>query len=421
MALSELAVRKAKALPDRAIKLTDGRGLYILISASGKYWRFDYRFNGKRKTLALGVYPDVPLASPKTSGNVPHIDGARERLDQARKLLAQGIDPGASRKAHREAGSERAANSFEIIAREWLAKQSTELDPVTHAKAAALLEKWAFPWIGGKPIAEITARDLLESVLRRVEQSGKLETAAHRLKQRCGQIFRYAIATGRAERDPVPDLRGALSTAKTRSHSAITDPVKIGQLLRAIDGFDGQFATLCALKLTPMLFVRPGELRRAEWKEIDINGAQWSIPAEKMKMDAPHIVPLATQAVAILSELRPLTGNGQYVFPGARSWQRPMSENTVNAALRRLGYDGSEIVAHGFRSMASTLLNEQGWSPDVIERQLAHTERNEVRRAYNRAKYLPERRKMMQAWADYLDGLRAGSGNVVPILRVSAR
>ncbi len=252
----------------------------------------------------------------------------------------------------------------------------------------ALLEKWAFPWIGSRPITEITPRELLDQVLRRVEEAGKIETV-HRLKQRCGQVFRYAIATGRAERDPSPDLQGALSTAKTRSHTAaIIEPAKIGVLLRAIDGYQGSFVARCALRLTPLVFVRPGELRRAEWAEFDLDEALWSIPAEKMKMDAPHVVPLSRQGIAILRELHSLTGKGTYVFPGLHSKQRPMSENTVNLALRRMGYSGNEIVAHGFRSMASTLLNEQGWPPDVIERQLAHAERNEVRRAYNRAKYL---------------------------------
>ena len=256
---------------------------------------------------------------------------------------------------------------------------------------------------------------MLESVLRRVEREGKLETA-HRLKQRCGQVFGYAVQSGRAEQNPAAGLRGVLSTARVRNHAAITEPLKVGALLRAIETYDGSFVTKCALRLTPYLFVRPGELRFAEWSEIDIEASQWSIPAEKMKMDAPHLVPLAKQAVAILRELRPLTESGRYVFPGLHNRQRPMSENTVNLALKRLGYTGDEMVAHGFRSMASTLLNELGWAPDVIERQLAHAERNEVRRAYNRAKYLPERRDMMQAWADYLDALRANT-SVIPIKR----
>ncbi len=407
MALTDIQVRQAKADLNKPIKLSDGKGLYVLVTASGKYWRFDYRFAGKRKTLALGVYPDVPLASAKILNGM-RVIGARERRDDARTLLAQGIDPSAARQALRQASVERAANSFEIIAREWLVKEQSALEVTTHRKAKALLEKWVFPWIGGRPIAEITGRELLESVLRRVEAAKKLETT-HRVKQRCSQIFRYAIATGRAERDPVPDLRGALQNPKTTSHAAILEPKKLGRLLRAIDGYDGQLATRCALKLTPLLFVRPGELRGAEWAEIDLLNGLWSIPAEKMKMDAPHLVPLAIQACTILKELVPVTGSGRYVFPSYSNSDRSMSENTVNGALRRLGYVGSEVVAHGFRSTASTLLNEQGWPPDVIETQLAHAERNAVRRVYNRAKYLVERRKMMQEWADYLDELHSAA------------
>ncbi|HZP66859.1 MAG TPA: tyrosine-type recombinase/integrase [Rudaea sp.] len=399
MALTDTALRNLKPV-SKPTKLFDSNGLFLLVNPpsarvpkGSRLWRFKYYYAGKEKLLSLGAYPDMSLRL------------ARDARDKARTLLVQNIDPSVQRKAEEFAQREAAANSFEVIAREWLIRQQSKLDEVTLKKATALLEKWVFPWLGTKPIADITPRELLETVLRRVEATGKIETV-HRVKQRCGQIFRYAIATGRAERDPTPDLRGALATAKTRSHAAIVEPAKIGELLRAMDGFDGQFVTRCALKLTPLVFVRPGELRRAEWREVDLDKALWSIPAERMKMDAPHLVPLSRQAVEILRELHPLTGSGEYVFPGARSLRRPMSENTVNAALRRLGYSGSEIVAHGFRSMASTLLNEQGWPSDVIERQLAHAERNEVRRAYNRAKYLPERVKMMQAWADYLDALR---------------
>lgn len=389
----------------------DGGGLFLKVTPEGgRYWRLKYRFAGKEKLMAFGTFPEVALKE------------ARERRESARALLRDGVDPSAQRKTIALAARDAAANSFEAVAREWLRKQSNKLTQETLGKATALFENWAFPWIGSAPIGEITPRALLESVLRRVESAGKLETV-HRLKQRCGQVFRYAIATGRAERDPTPDLRGALETHKARNHPAITDPVKVSDLLRAMDGYQGSFVTRCALRLTPLVFVRPGELRRAEWSEFDLDGAhpQWSIPAAKMKMDAPHIVPLSTQAVAVLRELNPLTGRGQYVFPGVQSRARPMSENTVNVALRRLGYTGSEMVAHGFRSMASTLLNEQGWPPDVIERQLAHAERNEVRAAYNRAKHLPERRKMMQAWADYLDGLRDSPAKIVPIKRAAAR
>jgi len=394
--LTVIAVKNAK--PAKKIyRLYDNGGLYLEVRPNGsRYWRLKYRFAGAEKKLAFGVFPDVSLSE------------ARERRDAARRQLRDSVDPGALKKAQAVAARDAAANSFEAIAREWLERQSKKLGESTHRKAVATLETWAFPWIGRRPIGEITPRELLESVLRRVEREGKLETA-HRLKQRCGQVFAYAIHSGRAEHNPAAGLRGVLSTAKVRSHAAITDPLKVGELLRAIETYDGTFVTKCAVRLTPYLFVRPGELRCAEWSEIDLNAAQWSIPANKMKMDAPHLVPLATQAIAILKDLKPLTGSGQYVFPGLHNRRRPMSENTVNLALRRLGYTGDEMVAHGFRSMASTLLNEQGWPPDVIERQLAHAERNEVRRAYNRAKYLPERRNMMQAWADYLDNLRAGA------------
>jgi integrase len=405
MALTDTALRNLKPV-DRPTKLFDSNGLFLLVNPpsprnpkGSRLWRFKYYFASKEKLLALGAYPDMSLKL------------ARETRDNARTLLVKDIDPSMQRKASARAARDAAGNSFEAIAREWLRKQEKELEEITARKATSLLEKWAFPWIGSRPIAQITSRELLESVLRRVEAGGKLETV-HRLKQRCGQIFRYAIATGRADQDPTPALRGALSNVKARNHASITDPTRIGELLRAIDTYDGSFVTRCALRLTPLFFVRPGELRRAEWTEIDLEGAQWSIPAHKMKMDAPHIVPLSTQAIAILRDLRNLTSTGQYVFPGLHSRRRPMCENTVNLALRRLGYTGDEIVAHGFRSMASTLLNEQGWPPDVIERQLAHAERNEVRRAYNRAKYLPERRTMMQAWADYLDGLRKQSATM---------
>jgi integrase len=406
-ALTAVRVRNAES-KSKPYRIFDGGGLYVEVSPSGaKYWRLKYRFAGKEKRLALGVFPEVSLTE------------AREARDTARAQLRNDIDPGAARKANAQAARDAVANSFESIAREWLERQSMKLQASTHRKATALLETWAFPWIGRRPIREITPRELLESALRRVEREGKFETA-HRLKQRCGQVFAYAIHSGRAEHNPAAGLRGVLSTAKVRNHAAITDPAKIGKLLRAIETYDGAFATKCALRLTPYVFVRPGELRCAEWSEINFEAAQWSIPAEKMKMDAPHIVPLSKQAAAILQELKPLTGSGKFVFPGLHNRQRPMSENTVNLALRRLGYTGDEMVAHGFRSMASTLLNEQGWPPDVIERQLAHAERNEVRRAYNRAKYLQERRNMMQAWADYLDALRLGQqGKIIALFKKS--
>jgi len=400
MPLTDVQVRNAKPA-EKPRKLSDERGLYLLINHVGKYWRLDYRFSSKRKTLALGTYPDVSLAL------------AREKRDQARSLLAQGKDPSEERKAQKAVQSGKAANSFEAVAREWFAKFSPNWVASHSSKIKARLENDVFPWIGGKPIGEITAPEVL-ACLRRIEQRGAIETA-HRVLQNCGQVFRYAVATGRAERNPCADLRGALPPVKQRHHPSITDPGEIGKLLLAIKGYKGSFVTKCALQLAPLLFVRPGELRKAEWREIDLDRAEWRIPAEKMKMREVHIVPLSTQALAILSELQRLTGESGYLFPGARSSKRPMSENTVNAALRRLDYSSDELTGHGFRSMASTLLNEQGWHRDAIERQLAHGERNSVRAAYNYAEHLPERRRMMQAWADYLETLAvaAAPGSVV--------
>ena len=395
---------KLRALKPRGklYRLADAAGLCIEVHPSGaRYWRFRYRHAGKAKMLSLGVYPAVSLAD------------ARERLEDARRLLGSGIDPSAQRRQDKLTAQFAVVNGFEPVAREWLAGRG-KLADTTRAKTEWMLETHVFPWIGKRPVGEVTAPELL-AVLRRLESLDKLETA-QRVKQICGQVFRYAIATGRAERDPAADLRGALKTKKTRHHAAITDPAKVGELLRAIDGFSGGVVVASALKFAPLVFVRPGELRKAEWGEFDLDNAEWRIPAERMKMRAMHIVPLSEQAVAILRELQPLTGHGRYVLPSIRSPRDPMSENTVTAALRRLGYTGDEMTGHGFRSMASTMLHEQGWNTDVIERQLAHAERNRVKAAYNHAEYLPERRKMMQAWADYLDGLRAGA-SVVSIKR----
>lgn len=385
-------------------KLFDGGGLYLEVTASGgRYWRMKYRHGGKEKRLAFGVYPEVSLAE------------ARKRRDNARAIIREGGDPGAAKRAQKVAAKVAAANSFAAVATEWLAKQKAKMAPATYGKARWTLDDLLGPWLGARPISEIDAPEVLE-VLRRIEARGAHETA-HRTKQRCGQIFRYAIATGRARSDPTASLRGALVPAKVTARAAITDAGRVGELLRAIDGYTGGLVARSALKLAPLVFVRPGELRRAEWAEFDLDKAEWRIPAAKMKMREEHIVPLSPQAVAVLRELQPLTGRGRYLFPGERSPLRPMSENTVNAALRRLGFDKDTMTGHGFRAMASTRLNELGWSPDVIERQLAHAERNKVRAAYNRAQYLTERRKMMAAWADYLDGLRQGSGKVVPFKR----
>lgn len=392
---------KLRALKPKAklYRVADSAGLCIEVQPTGaRYWRISYRHAGRRKMLSLGVYPEVSLLE------------ARRRRDDTRKQIANGYDPSAQRKLAKLTAHIAAETAFEPVAREWLAGRG-DLSDVTRDKIEWLLAL-ACPWIGRRPLAEITAPELL-SVLRRVESRGKLETA-QRLKQVCGQVFRYAVATGRAERDPTGDLRGALKTTKTQHHASITEPAKVGELLRAINAFSGSLVVTCALKIAPLVFVRPGELRKAEWTELDLDAREWRIPAERMKMREPHLVPLSAQAVTILRELHPLTGSGRYVFPSIRSMARPMSENTITVALRRMGYTGDEMTGHGFRSMASTLLHEQGWPSDVIERQLAHAERNKVKAAYNYAEYLPQRRKMMQSWADYLDVLKQG-GKVVSI------
>lgn len=396
--LTVTEIRNIKAT-GKVQRLFAGDGLYLEVSPSGgKLWRLKYRYGGKEKRLALGVFPTVTMVE------------ARRAAEDARSLVRSSIDPGAARQKLKRLASLASETTFEAIAREWLALQEKKLAPATFAKAKWTLETLVFPWLGALPIADITPPDLL-AALRRVEARGAHETA-HRTKARCGQVFRYAIVTGRATRDPSADLKGALAPVVSRNFSSITDPARVGELLRAIDGYTGQHATRCALKLSPLVFVRPGELRKARWTEIDFDAAEWRIPAERMKMGEEHIVPLSKQALAVLADLQPLTGRGRFLFPSLRTSQEPMSENTVNAALRRMGYDKDTMTGHGFRALASTRLNEMGWAPDVIERQLAHAERNKVRAAYNRAQYLPDRRKMMQAWADYLDSLRTG-GKVI--------
>jgi integrase len=388
--LSEARVRNAKAKA-RPYKLRDGGGLYLLVTpGDARQWRLRYRFRGRETMLALGTYPATSLKA------------ARSKRAQMHAAIEAGKDPAAERRAER-AGS---ANTFETIAREWLGKQN--FAPATLDKARWTFEDLLFPFIGSRPIAALTASELLE-VFRRIEGRGKHETA-HRTKQRVGQVVRYAIATGRAARDPTADLRGALAPIKVTNRAAITDPRGVGQLLRAIDGYRGHPIVEAALKLAPLVFVRPGELRAAQWGEIDLAKGEWRIAAHRMKMGEQHLVPLSHQAVAVLRELEPVTGRGRYAFPSPRSSDRPLSENALTAALRRMGYTGEHMTWHGFRAMASTLLNERGFAPDVIELQLAHQERNEVRAAYNRAQRLDERRSMMQKWADYLDELRAEEG-----------
>lgn len=400
MPLTNISVKNTKP-GEKPIKLFDGGGLFLHVAPSGgKSWRLKYRFGGKEKLLTFGTYPEVSLSE------------AREKRDQARKLLAADVDPGENKKAQKAAHQDNSENTFEVIAREWFGKFAPGWAQNHSEKIIRRLERDIFPWLGKLPISEIKAPELL-TALRRVENRGAIETA-HRALQNCGQIFRYAIATGRTERDPTIALRGAVPPSKVKHHSSIIEPKAIGELLRAIKGYQGTLITKCALQLAPLFFVRPGELRKAEWSEFNFDTLEWRIPAARMKMGELHIVPLSTQAILVLRELQPLTGNDRYVFPGARTNGRPMSENTVNAGLRRLGYTNDQMTGHGFRSMASTLLNEQGWHRDAIERQLAHAERNAVRAAYNYAEHLPERRRMMQAWADYLDKLESNS-NIVSI------
>jgi integrase len=412
MPLTDIAIRKAKPKA-KPYKLPSEKGLYLYVSPSGgKLWRFNYRFGGKQNTLSLGAYPDVPLAGRKIGGQT--IEGARDKCDEARTLLKAGIDPSEHRKSVKKMRAGLAANTFEVIGREWYAKTAPTLADNTKSKLLRFLETDVFPWIGARPIASLAAADLIR-VIERIEQRGALDIA-RRVHNYMGRIFRYAVGRGLVNRDPSRDieLKDILPPEDVQHHASVTDPKAVGGLLRAIDGFTGAFSTRCAMRLAALVFVRPGELRHAEWAEFDFKKAEWRIPAGKMKMKEQHIVPLSTQAVAILREIQPLTGQGRYVFPSERGGSRPMSENTINAALRRMGYAKDEMTGHGFRSMASTLLHELGLPHAVIERQLAHGERNKVSAAYNFAEYLPERRKMMQQWADYLDKLKAGA-EVIPL------
>lgn len=401
MALTDTAIRKARPGP-KSIKLFDGRGLYLEVSPKGgKWWRFKYRHQGKEKRISLGVYPDVTLKM------------ARDRREEARSQLAEGIDPGENRRAIRATQEANSENSFEVIAREWFARNSKTWAEDHGNRIIRRLESDIFPWIGKQPITEITAPKIL-SAIRRIENRGALETA-HRALGNCGQVFRYAVATGRAERDPTPDLRGALPPVKEKHFAAVTEPEKVAELLRVIEGYQGSAVVSCALRLAPLVFVRPGELRQALWGDIDLESAEWRYMVTKT--GTQHIVPLSGQAVEILREIQPVTGRGNYVFPSARSQERPMSDNAVLAALRRLGIEKDEMTGHGFRAMARTILDEVlGFRPDYIEHQLAHAVRDPNGRAYNRTAHLPERKKMMQAWADYLDQLKSGA-DVIPIKR----
>ena len=401
--LSAKQVETAK-YEGRTYKLADGGGLTLLVDAGGRHWRFRYRFAGKERMSSFGSVPEVSLAA------------ARERRQEARTLLRQGIDPVADKRARKAAQEAREA-TLEKVAGQWLASQGWVSN--YRKKVEGRLRRHIFPQLGRRLIADITAPELLKA-LRRIEQAGTIETA-RRCRQHVSRIYRFAIASGLASVDPAAGLEDAL-TAKPRARhfAAITTPDRLGALLRTIDSLDGTPQVCAALRLAPMLLVRPGELRRMEWDEIDLDGALWSIPAAKMKRGRDHLVPLPEQAVAILRELEPWTGGGRYVFPGGRSAERPMSENALTAALRRIGYTGDEVTIHGFRATARTLLDEMlGFRPDYIEHQLAHAVRDANGRAYNRTSFLNERRNMLQAWADYLDGLRDGNGKVTRMHRTT--
>ena len=405
MPLTDRAAGNAKAR-EKPYKLFDSEGLYLLVQPDGaKYWRLKYRFAGKEKLLSLGVYATVSLKQ------------ARERRAKAKVSLAQGRDPSAERQAEKQSQKIAAANTLQAIAEEWHAKNVHSWSADYADWVIRALKADIFPWLGSRPIANMEPPELLQA-LRRIESRGAIVTT-HRVRNNLEQIYGYAIACGVATRNPAADLRRALKPAPEKKHHAsVKDPKSVGELLRAIQNYKGSFITKCALRFAPLVFVRPGELRKAQWSEFDLEAGEWRIPGERMKMGVPHIVPLAPQAVAILRDIQPLTGTGRYVFPSSRSRSEPMSENTINAALRRLDYSSGEMTGHGFRSMASTLLNEAGWNRDAIERQLAHGEKDKVRAAYNAAEFLPLRRQMLKAWADYLDGLATG-GDVIPIKRVA--
>jgi integrase len=398
--LTEVSVKAARP-QERPYKLFDGRGLYLFVAPTGgRLWRLKYRLAGRERLLALGAWPSVSLKR------------AREKRDEARRLIADGIDPSAERRKAKAA----LADTFRAVSDEWLAKQGATLELDTVARLKSWLDVVAVS-LGTRSIASIEPPELL-AVLRRIEHRGKHETA-HRTLATVGRVYRYAIATGRAKRDISADLRGALTPVVANNFAAVTDPAKVGALLRAIDAYQGQPSVQYALKLAPYVFVRPGELRGARWSEFSLDGKEstWRIPAARMKMDREHIVPLSRQAVALIEALHSFTGDSEFLFPALSYRDRPISDTAINAALRRMGYSTQdEMTGHGFRSMASTLLNEQGYHPDLIELQLAHHEKNKTRAAYNRAQRLEDRRRMMQAWADYLDGLRRG-GKVVPIRR----
>lgn len=413
--LNDKAIQAAKPAGKQQ-KLSDGEGLILLVRTSGsKLWQLRYRFDGKEKTLSIGQYPLVSLTD------------ARKRAFIARQSIHDGIDPLAAKQAVKAAIQEQveqqkqdAGTAFEVVAREWFEKfsKSNNWEENHSSKILGRFEKDIFPWLGKRPIKDISAPELL-SVVRRIESRGALETA-HRALSECGRVFRYAVASGLAERDPSGDLKGALPPYRKNNHfAAITDTKLVGDLLRDIEGYSGTTIVRCAFALSPRLFLRPGELRRLEWSWIDLDEAIITIPPHShktgKKTQAPHLVPLSSQSIDILKEIQPLTGDDKYVFPGARDRNRAMSDNAVRSAMRRLGWTGDEMTPHGFRAMASTIMDNMGYKQEWLERQLAHDEQNKVKAAYKRdlyLMYLPERKKMMQEWSDYLDSLKAG-GQVI--------
>jgi integrase len=402
--LSEFQVKNAKSAP-KEYKIFDGGGLFLLVTPTGgKLWNYKYRFAGKEKKLAFGAYPTITLAE------------ARKRREDAKLLLANGVDPGEIKKAQKEEQTAE-LRTFEKVAREWFGKNEPVWSASHCSTVMSRLERDIFPVIGNRPIAEIKRADVI-ALMKRIEARGKVETAK-RIKIYCGQIFRYALNHEWIEVNPISDLRTGdiLVKVEKKHHAAITDPKQVAELLRAIDAYTGTYVVKCALQLAPLVFVRPGELQKAEWSEFDLDTAEWNIPAARMKTKQPHLVPLATQAIAILRDLHRLTGEGKYLFPSLRSSKRPMSNVAMLAAFRRMGFDKEEMTTHGFRAMARTILDEVlQVRPDFIEHQLAHAVRDPNGRAYNRTAHLAERRKMMQLWADYLDGLKQGA-KVIPLKR----
>jgi len=402
--LSDIKIRSVKQ-QKKEFKLFDGGGLYLLVTPSGgKLWHFKYRFDNKERKLSFGTYPAVNLLD------------ARQRRDDARRQLANNVDPGAVRKAQKQAKVEE-TETFEVISREWHNKFQIKWTEGHAQKIMRSLELDVFPWIGTRPIKDVKAPELL-TVLRRIESRGVLE-GAHRIRGLCNMIFRYAVSTGRAERNPAQDLIGSLPPAKEKHLAAITEPKKVAELLRAIDGYSGSYVVKLALQLSPLVFVRPGELRHMEWTEVDFENAIWCIPAEKMKMREPHLVPLSQQSIKILEEIKKLSGKSKYAFPSDRTFARPMSNNAILAALRRMGYTKDEMTPHGFRAMARTILDEVlQVRTDFIEAQLAHRVSDPLGRSYNRTVHLDERRKMMQLWSDYLDGLKEAA-KVLPFKKAN--